>query len=175
MFKDNKYVQTAIVGILIVMFSTTSSPVIAESSNKISTIRDYLDYLEAPVPKDGAIEVFTNRERVAPLKISTSSGANYLVKLVSIASQKPIMTIFLRGGSNVTTEVPLGSYTIKYASGAGQWFGYDLLFGQETQYSKADTAFNFENTGYQITGYTLSLYRVSNGNLSTTTIKPSDF
>ena len=175
MYKNKNNTHTAIVGILIVLFSTISNSVIADTSNKISTIKDYLNYLEAPVPKDGAIQIFTNSERIAPLKIDTSPGANYLVKLVSKGSKRPVMTIFIIGGSSVTTKVPLGSYTIKYASGTGQWFGYDILFGKQTQYSKADTAFIFENTGYQITGYTLSLYRVANGNLSTSSINPSEF
>jgi len=152
-----------------------TNSVIADSSNRLVKMNDYLSYLEAPMPSNGAIKTFSNKSRIAPLKIETTRGANYLVKLVSLYSQKPVMTVFIRGGNTVTTKVPLGSYTIKYASGNNQWYGYKHLFGKQTQYSKADTTFTFENTGYQVTGYTISLYRVSNGNLSTSSINPSDF
>ena len=112
--------------------------------------------------------------RVAPLKIQTSRGASYLVKLVSAYSRKPVMTVFVRGGNTVSTEAPLGAYEIKYASGE-KWYGYKHLFGPDAGYSKAESLFTFENTGYQYTGYTITLYRVANGNLRTSTINRSQF
>jgi hypothetical protein len=46
------------------------------------------------------------------------------------------MTIFVRGGENVETLVPLGSYYVRYASGT-TWYGHDHLFGDyHTGYSK---------------------------------------
>jgi len=167
-----KNLVIALFALLTLVFTNSS---IADSSNQLFKMSDYLGYLEAPIPSNGAIQVFSNESQIAPLKIVTTQGANYLVKLVSVYSQKPVMTVFIRGGNTVTTKVPLGSYTIKYASGDDQWYGYTRLFGKQTQYSKADTTFTFENTGYQISGYTISLYRVSNGNLSTSSINPSDF
>lgn len=131
-------------------------------------------YPEVAMPYNGAIQMHTNGERVAPFKIQTSAGANYLVKLVSAYSQQPVMTVFVRGGNTVSTEVPLGTYEVKYASG-DKWYGYKYLFGPDTGYSKAESLFTFENTGYQISGYTITLYRVSNGNLRTSTISPSQF
>ena len=170
--KKINYLMISFLALLTLIFTNSA---IADSSNQLVKMRDYLSYLEAPIPSNGAIQAFSSESRVAPLKIETTQGANYLVKLVSIHSQKPVMTVFIRGGNTVTTKVPLGSYTIKYASGNSQWYGYKLLFGKKTQYSKADTTFTFENTGYQISGYTISLYRVSNGNLSTSSIDPSAF
>ncbi len=131
-------------------------------------------YPEVAMPYNGQIQMHTNGERVAPFTIQTSQGSNYLVKLVSKYSQQPVMTIFIKGGNTVSTEVPLGTYEVKYATGE-PWYGYKHLFGPDTGYSKAESALTFENTGYQISGYTITLYRVSNGNLRTSTISPSQF
>lgn len=151
-----------------------------DSNNTKTTAKSYTSskptpsYPEAAMPYNGEIQMYTNGERVAPFKIQTSRGANYLVKLVSAFSQEPVMTIFIRGGNTVSTEVPLGTYEVKYASGE-KWYGYKHLFGPDTGYSKAESKFTFENTGYQISGYTITLYRVSNGNLRTSTISRSQF
>ena len=137
----------------------------------------------APKPKpsypvvtmnNGEEQHYTTAERIAPFTIETSYGANYLVKLVSASTDKTVMTIFIKGGRTVSTTVPLGTYTVKYASGK-EWYGYNHLFGKETNYSKADTTFTFENTGSQISGYTITLYNVTNGNLSTSRLSPSQF
>lgn len=131
-------------------------------------------YPEVALPYSGSSKIYSNGERVAPLKIQTAQGANYLVKLVSLYSQQPVMTVFVQGGNTVSTEVPLGTYEIKYASGV-KWYGYEHLFGPDTGYSKAESLFTFKDTGNQISGYTITLYRVSNGNLRTSTINPEQF
>ena len=131
-------------------------------------------YPEVALPYNGSTQMYSNGERVAPLKIQTAQGANYLVKLVSSNSQKQVMTVFVRGGNTVSTEVPLGTYEVKYASGE-KWYGYEHLFGADTGYSKAESLFTFKNTGNQISGYTISLYRVTNGNLRTSSINPEQF
>ena len=71
-------------------------------------------------------------------------------------------------------KVPFGTYEVRYASG-DTWYGYEYLFGPETSYSKADKAFTFEFDGNQISGYTITLYKVTNGNLSTKKIRPNEF
>jgi len=126
------------------------------------------------MPYSGQEQKFVNDESVAPLTIQTSAGANYLVKIVDYYSKSDVMTIFIKGGDTIRTKVPLGTFEIRYASGK-QWYGYNYLFGDDTSYSKADQSFDFRNTGYQITGYTLTLYRVSNGNLRTSYMNPSEF
>jgi hypothetical protein len=84
------------------------------------------------------------------------------------------MDIFVRGGDTVQVEVPLGTYVVKYASGT-TWYGYDYRFGPETDYSKAESKFDFRNDGYQISGYTITLYRVAGGNLHTRGLSPAEF
>ena len=71
-------------------------------------------------------------------------------------------------------EVPLGTYEVRYASGES-WYGYEYLFGPGTSYSKADKTFTFKVVGNQISGFTITLYKVSHGNLHTSTISPTEF
>jgi len=131
-------------------------------------------YPTAIMPYTGEVKNFILSESIAPLTIQTSAGANYLVKIVDYYSKSEVMTVFVRGGDTARVKVPLGEYEIKYASGK-EWYGYQHLFGDKTSYSKADSLFKFENTGYQITGYTITLFRVSNGNLRTSYINQSEF
>jgi hypothetical protein len=145
-----------------------------KSSTTYSKSKPVPSYPEVVMPYNGAIQIYTNGKRVAPFEIQTSRGSNYLVKLVSAYSQEPMMTIFIKGGNTVSTEVPLGTYEVKYASGE-KWYGDERLFGPETDYSKAETLFTFKNNGNQINGYTIILYSVANGNLRTSSISPSQF
>lgn len=131
-------------------------------------------YPMMPMPYSGETQKFVNHPSIAPLTIETSAGANYLVKIVDYYSKSDVMTVFIKGGDTIEVKVPLGIYEIRYASGE-QWYGYEHLFGNKTSYTKADSSFDFKDTGYQITGYTITLYRVTNGNLNTTYLKPSEF
>jgi len=107
-----------------------------ESPGAYSKLKQAPDYPEVSMPYNGSTQIYTNSERVAPFEIQTSSGANYLVKLVAAYSQEPVMTIFIKGGNTISAEVPLGTYEVKYASGI-KWYGYVHYFGPETNYSKA--------------------------------------
>jgi transcription initiation factor TFIIIB Brf1 subunit/transcription initiation factor TFIIB len=146
----------------------------SESLDAYSDLKQAQSYPEVVMPYNGSTQIYTNSERVAPFEIQTSSGANYLVKLVTAYSHESAMTIFIKGGNTISVNVPLGTYEVKYASGE-KWYGYEHYFGQETDYSKAEKLFTFENTGDHISGYTMTLYRVPNGNLRTTKINPSQF
>ena len=152
--------------------SSTRKP--ASSSAKPSLSKPAPTYPEVALPYNGDTQMFSQGARIAPFEIKTSRGANYLVKLVSVGTGQPVMTIFVRGGNTVSTEVPLGTYEVKYASGE-KWYGHEHLFGPDTSYSKADTQLRFENRGGQISGYTITLYRVTNGNMRTKSIKPEQF
>jgi hypothetical protein len=94
--------------------------------------------------------------------------------LADAYSDADVLTVFVHGGSTVQIDVPLGTYIVKHAAGT-KWYGYKHLFGPETSYSKADETFRFERNGYQVTGYTITLYTVLHGNLQTSAIRPEDF
>ena len=144
------------------------------SSKKTTKSEPTFTQPEQILPYNGETQTFTYDNRVAPLKINTSNGSNYVVKLKDYYTKEAVMTIFIRGGNTLETKVPLGNFEITYASG-DKWYGYNYLFGPDTGYSKADEMFSFKDTGYQINGYTITLYRVSNGNLRTSYINKSEF
>lgn len=133
-----------------------------------------VDYPVVPI-NPGIQRINTQAERIAPLRIKTPAGTeSYFVKLISTSSGKVVMTFYIRSGQTFDTEVPLGSYRIKYATG-DIWYGESHLFGPETKYSEAEKVFQFALNGNEISGYTVELIRQRGGNLQTKTIAPSQF
>lgn len=125
-------------------------------------------------PLSGTIQKHVSSPGVAPLEIKTSVGSNYLVKLENATTGTKIIDVFIRGGSTIELMVPLGTYRLKYAAGQ-TWYGYEHYFGPSTGYSKADSNFRFYNDGNRVSGYTVTLYQVSNGNLKTSYLAPEEF
>jgi hypothetical protein len=101
-------------------------------------------------------------------------GGVIIVKLSDYYTGRAVLSVFVHGGSTVNLDVPIGTYKIKYASGE-HWYGATHLFGPDTAYSKADSSFDFRVIGNQVSGYTLTLYKVVDGNLQTTPISPNEF
>jgi len=129
---------------------------------------------EVSMPFSGKEQNYTNSIQIAPLSIRTSGNINYFVKLKDIYTNETVMDFFIHGGNSITTKVPLGSYKIVYASG-NKWYGKEHLFSKKTAYSKTDETFNFTQNYNGINGYTITLYTVANGNLTTSRLNPSDF
>ena len=127
-----------------------------------------------PLPENGQI-VYTNGEAgVAPLEIVTTGSSNYLIKLKKRYIGSDVMSFFVRGGSTVEVDVPLGTYDLYYATGQN-WYGEEALFGEKTRYYKATEPFEFyEEDGY-VNGWTVELFLQQNGNLETDTIDPEEF
>jgi len=92
------------------------------------------------------------------------------VKLAEASTGQPVLTVFVRGDSAVKTKAPPGMYVVKYASGDA-WYGYERLFGPHTTYSQARENFLFDH----VSGYTITLYPVLNGNLRTDRIDAKKF
>jgi hypothetical protein len=76
------------------------------------------------------------------------------------------MTVFVRGGMEPSAYTFLGTYEVRFASG-DLWYGYEHLFGPGTTYSKADQSFHFRDDGSQVSGCTITLYKVQNGDFRT--------
>jgi len=135
-------------------------------------------YPEQPLPSNGSVVRFTVQSPQAPFKIDNSQGDHALIKLVDANTGSDVLTIFVRAGSIAETEVPLGTYQARYASGT-TWYGYTYYFGPGTSYSKADRYLGFyeEETalGSRVSGCEITLYKVRHGNLSTSRINPSQF
>lgn len=129
---------------------------------------------ELPLPNTGDFRDYTGRRRLAPFEIKSSTGTHYLIKLDDSRTGATVQTIFVCGGSTVEVDVPLGTYTVKYASG-DKWYGYKHLFGPNTSYSKASTLFTFSSEAGKYAGHTITLYTVPNGNLHMGKINAADF
>jgi hypothetical protein len=156
--------------------STSSSDYSSSSSRQISPTppKPVFTEPEQSLPPHGKITRYSEGDPIAPLEIRSSGGSNYVVKLSDYYSGRAVLSVFVHGGSTVNLDVPIGTYKIKYASGE-HWYGSTHLFGPDTAYSKADSSFDFRVIGNQISGYTLTLYKVVDGNLRTTPISPNEF
>jgi len=125
--------------------------------------------------RQGVHQLFTSAELIAPFRIVTPSGAeSYYVKLADAFTGAVVITFFVYGGQSFETEVPLGTYRVKYATGS-TWYGEDHLFGPDTSYSEADKTFQFSVKENQISGYTVELIRQRGGNLHTKLISANQF
>jgi hypothetical protein len=115
---------------------------------------------------------------VAPLEIRTAAGENYFIKLEDYVTHEPIQTFFIRGGQTIESNVPLGQFVLKYATG-NYWCGEGDLFGTETQFNKADAILRFirqdSDDSYTMIGHTIELILQVNGNLKTSRISREAF
>lgn len=127
-----------------------------------------------PTPAHGAIARYHNSPSVAPLEINTSPGSNYFVKMVEANSEATALELFVHGGKSIEIQMPLGAYKMKYATGT-IWYGREYHFGPNTVYSKADSVFSFRQDYSGYSGYTVTLYTVQDGNMSTSKIDESEF
>lgn len=77
-------------------------------------------------------------------------------------------------GEHFETLMPLQNYEMRYASG-GLWYGESALFGEETDYFRADEVLHFEETAESYSGFTVELILQEGGNLETQSIGPDQF
>lgn len=131
--------------------------------------------IEQPRPSNGSIFQFPSSAGVAPFTIKTSGSSDYYIVMQNSHDSSIKVSFYVRGGSTVEIDVPLGNYEVFYAAG-DTWYGTEHAFGSETDYYKCDDTFPFtysSSTGY--TGWTLMLYPVSHGNLDTDAINADEF
>lgn len=128
------------------------------------------------LPMNGEAAWHVSGEPVGPLEIKTAQGSHYYVRIADASNGRPVLDVFIRSGQSVNIEVPVGQYVIKYASG-NVWYGpeQERLFGPDTVFGKADRIFSFSYNGNRIQGYSITLYAVPNGNLSTSRIPRQSF
>ena len=153
--------------VLVVIFSCGG----CENSSQKTEVPDYPPH---PLPTSGHVRSFTTQPRIAPFQIKAAQGSHFLLKLVNSRNNSPVLTVFVQGGTTVNIKAPLGTYEVRYAGG-DTWYGDDHLFGPDTSYSKADKTFAFRQIGNEVQGFTITLYKVLHGNLSTSQIDPAQF
>jgi hypothetical protein len=142
------------------------------------------DLQRTPLPTTSVIEKGQRKNRIAPLKIETEAGADYLLKLVSTADKTDIIMIFVRGGETFSTKVPLGAYNVRGATGK-TWYNKQALFGPETRFfslqnkdgkgADARLIARFWREKNRIFGMTLIFKNVVDGNMTQESIGKGDF
>lgn len=157
--------------------SSSVSPPISNSTSYADDAADkdaHLTLLPYPESGEPLYNYCDPSERVAPLTIETSGYDAYCVKLVSRHNPNYYVSFFIRPGETAEYLMPLGDFELRYASG-DEWYGLHYLFGSDTVYSKASDILSFTFDGEYYTGHTITLYPVSNGNMSTEIISEDDF
>lgn len=130
---------------------------------------------QVATPPTGLIANYTNQEGLAPFEIKTSStDADYYIKMTNIGENIPMMTLFINGGETLDVNIPIGVYEVKYAVGQ-IWYGEEYLFGPETQYTKFDQTFEFTEDESGTNGWTIDLLEQVGGNLDSSYIDPESF
>lgn len=143
---------------------------------------------KVPEPSNGYVfEEISIGSGSSPLTIETIGTGGYYIVLDPITlvyegdssfeeyrtkmfTEYSYTKFYVRAGSTVVMNVPLGEYRIYYAAG-DSWYGEDDLFGKDTVYAKCDDTFVFTESQ----GWTLHLYSVANGNLDTDIISKKEF
>lgn len=92
------------------------------------------------------------------------------MKLETVSNGAPVMSLFIHGGSALTTSVPRDTYLVKHASGKS-WCGERGLFGAETATEKGTKYATFDEEHE----YTLRLIPQAAGNFPTSRIARRDF
>lgn len=112
--------------------------------------------------------------RIAPFSVSVPKGSDYFIWLKEAGQGKDVLTAYIAGGTTFKTKAPLGAYELEYISGS-DWYGKKYLFGIGTTIYKANKTWVFNKVGRRINGTSVTLQRVTNGNLSTSTLGKLEF
>lgn len=169
---------------------TTSAPTPAPTPKPTPTPSPTLNPV---IIRNGKILLEPSSERLAPLTVKASEDVNYYILLNPInppsnsslsSIEKRLarmrfmegarMAFYVSAGKSAEVLVPLGDFEIYYATGQ-TWYGPKEKFGSDTQFYKCDDTFDFYEDDDGYVGWTLTLYKVSNGNMDTTSIDESDF
>ena len=99
------------------------------------------------------------RTSLAPLEIKVRGSEQYLVKLERNGTVAAMMLV--RANSIAKMRMPLGTYTLKYATGTGEyWCGETarVPFGRQTAYHRAGDTFSFVKQTDVYFGHVVELY-----------------
>ena len=128
-------------------------------------------------PVTGAVFVGSAKGNYAQIVVK-AGDTPALIKLENLDNPDKLLVFYVRAKDTATVRISEGSYSMKIATGE-RWFSEVELFGEQTRYSKAEGSFDFEvereGNSRNATVITVTLYTVSNGNLSTSGISADDF
>ena len=134
-------------------------------------IRDTMIRESVSEPRTQILRGASNSKTGIPLKIYTPAKYDsHYIKINNASTGETYMTIYIREGDSITVYLPVGYYRIRYATGK-KWYGFDELFGPDGDY----LAFNETIAIKKDTKYTLTLYQISDSNLTTKSLSQEEF
>lgn len=158
------------------LLNTCSSRYASANQTDVKAAQKKLDKAIAE-PKNG--QVFDSKARGGYCTLTIKSGNSPVyIKVVSNKDESIVATFYVRKDSSSTIKIKDGKYSLRYATG-DKWYGEKDLFGSGTRYYRADTTLEMTTTrsgnriSYQT--YTITLYTVVGGNMSTTKIPQDKF
>jgi hypothetical protein len=130
-------------------------------------------------PQQGALafshDVGNYTGATAPLKVRPgASGGDYVMKVVDWNTGEFVAVYFIRRGETLSTELPPGSYKLKFASGV-KWYGPKYLFGPATTYSQISDKILFVVSGDYAKGRQIDLSPQEDGKLCKRRMRPEDW
>ena len=145
----------------------------------MADVNKALNTLKKAITEPANGKVFTSKAKggYCTLKIKAGDTPAF-VKVENVNNPKNSVTIYVRANKSATVHIKNGNYALKYATG-NKWYGSKELFGSDTRYYSADTTLEMTTSRsgnyiyYQT--YTITLYTVVGGNLSTSRISQEDF
>lgn len=128
----------------------------------------------APVTITNGYVLRPSRECVAPVTIHAPAGESVYVYFKCSSDSRCDFSMLVKAGTTCEVDAPIGTYKMYYASG-DVWYGKEYKFGENTQYYTSPDIFTFYFSGDYVYGTELTLYKVANGNMTTTEISDSQF
>ena len=141
-----------------------------DSSGGYKTAFDDHNEVRLPMPNEAYFIQEPQYRCASTLKINTSKDASYVIKVVDPYNNEVIEVFFLPAGVSLEVDIPIGRFEIRYTCGT-KWYGEKEMFGADASYARADRYFDFSEE----LGHELTLYRVRDGNLSTSKMRKEDF
>ena len=149
------------------------------SGADMADVNKALTALKKAISEPANGKVFTAKAKGGYCTLQVKAGDTpVFVKVVSIKDPKNFVSIYVRANKSATVHIKNGEYTLKYATGS-KWYGSKDLFGSDTRFYSADTTLDMTTSRsgnyiyYQT--YTITLYTVAGGNLSTSRISEDEF
>ena len=172
-------VKFAIIAVIIIAVSIGIYNYSGADNETVPASENYTDtpeLVEYQPPAHGTCGRYYDTEygwrECSSLEIELSQNDNnyYYIKVIDSETDEVVQTVFLHPGTTFEVTVPAGKLYLKYACGT-KWYGSKYYFGSQGSYAKADEILDFTPES----GYTVTLYPVTNGNYATENISMSDF
>ena len=132
------------------------------------------DAPEQARPDHGYAQRYSSEPYQVPLELSVIGTNDYFLYVRDGVSGDLVADFYIHAASTLKTELPLGTYIIRYAAGS-TWFGPTHRFGPDTIYGELLGALEFSQDGQRFSGHSIELAPVRRGNLRTKPISGSEF